>query len=344
MLKKIIYAIVIIAVLFVVTGLFLPHEVHVQRSTIIERPAATVFTILNDYRHFQAWSPWADRDPDARYSISGPATGVGARLSWSGDPRLVGTGWQEIVSSDPYRRIGMQLFFEGQGTADSYFLIEERGQGVELTWGFDTDLLEGQSGFGGVLARYFGLFFDRWIGADYEQGLARLKDYVESLPPADFADLDVAIVDVEPQDILFVRVADLPQSQDLESGLAAAYAEISTFMSGKDIERTGQPMTITRSGAGGELSLEAAVPADTASAESSGHVRIGHSPSGRAIRVVHRGPPAGLRSAYENLAAWMAVRGIEEGRISWEQYVSDPASTAPDKVIIHIYVLIEDAS
>lgn len=33
-------------------------------------------------------------------------------------------------------------------------------------------------------AGLIGLFFDRWIGADYEMGLARLKAVAEATPPA----------------------------------------------------------------------------------------------------------------------------------------------------------------
>ena len=344
MLKKVFYSIVSIVLVSISVGFFLPREIHVERSIAIDRPAATVFTVLNSYRHFEAWSPWASRDPSARYVLSGPASGVGARLSWSGDPRLTGTGWQEIVSSDPFRRIVMQLDFEHQGVAESYFSIDEAGQGVRLTWAFDTDLLEGQSWFGGLLARYFGLFFDRWVGADYEVGLARLEAFVEALPPADFADLDVAIVDVEPQEILYVRLDDMPESVALEERLAAAYREISGFMASHGIEMAGEPLTITRGNAGAGISLEAAVPAIATSAEPAGHVRIGRSLGGRAVRAVHHASRGNTASTYEKLAAWLAAHGLGEGRMSWEQYVSEPARTPPEERVTHIYVLLADAS
>jgi effector-binding domain-containing protein len=343
MLNKVLYAIVVFIFTFVAVCLFLPRYVHVERSIAIDRPAATVFTILNSYRNFLAWSPWSARDPDARYELSGPAAGVGARLSWSGDPRLVGSGWQEIVTSEPYRRVAMRLDFEQQGTAESYFSMETSGQGVHLTWGFDTDLLAGQSIYGGLLARYFGLFFDRWIGVEYENGLARLKAFAESLPAADFANLDVAIVGAEPHDILFVRIDDLPDSMDFETRLATAYREIFGIMAAQGIEMAGQPLTITRAEGEG-FSLEVAVPVLLADSGPTGLVRVGRSPGGRAVRVAHRGPQAGLGLTYEKLAAWMAAHGLEEGRVSWEEYVSDPAETPPSDLLTHVYVLLDDAA
>jgi effector-binding domain-containing protein len=343
MLKKVLYAIVIIAVIFVVASQFLPRYVHVERSIQIDRPAATVFTVLNSYHNFLAWSSWSARDPDARYEVSGPAAGVGARLSWSGDPRLVGSGWQEIVASEPYRRVAMHLDFDQQGAAESYFAIEEKGRGVNLTWGFDTDLLEGQSLLSGVLARYFGLFFDRWIGADYETGLARLKAFVESLPEADFAGLDVEVMNVEPQDILYVRIDDPADAPELEARLGAAYRAISSFMAANGIERAGKPLTITRVGGRAGMSLEAAVPVVQPEVEADGLVRLGHTPGGRAVRVAHRGPHATKGRTYDALAAWMAAHGLREGRVTWEQYVSDPAGTPPDELLTYIYALLADA-
>lgn len=343
MLKKVLYAIVIAVIAFLVIGVFLPRHVHVERSVAIDRPAATVFTVLNGYTHFLAWSPWSARDSGARYERSGPATGVGARLNWSGDPRLVGSGWQEIVASEPYRRVAMHLDFEQQGTAETYFLIEEAEPGVRLTWGFDTDLLAGQSLLGGVLARYFGLFFDRWIGADYENGLARLKAYVESLPPADFASLDVDVVRVEPQDILFVRIDDLPDSLDLDARLGTAYRAISGFMTANGIERAGQPLTLTRAAGDHGLSLEAAVPVLPTAVEAAGLVRVGRTPGGRAVRAAHRGPHAALGQTYDELAAWIAAHALEEGPATWEEYVSDPAETPPDELLTYIYALLADA-
>lgn len=344
MFKKIFYAVVIALVLFFIGGLFLPRHAHVERSIEIQRPTATVFTVLNSYRSFAAWSPWAERDPGAVYELSGPEAGAGARLSWSGDPRLVGTGWQEITESRPYSLVRMHLDFDQQGVADSYFQIGQTAAGTHLTWGFDTDLLEGQGWFGGVLARYFGLFFDKWIGADYELGLTRLKAHLESLPPADFSDLEVEIVEVEPVDILYVVSEAGPDSSDITASLAAAYQEITAYMAEQGVEVAAQPMAITRIGEQGRYEVEAAIPATLPASlpALASRVRVGRSPAGRAVRVVHRGPYESMGPTYEKLAAWIAAHAMEEGRVSWEQYISDPGETPEEELITHIYFRIGD--
>ena len=342
MFMKIFYAVVIALVIFIVVGLFLPRTVHVERSIEIDRPAATLFTLLNSFSTFSAWSPWSERDPSITYEYSGPASGIGAHMNWSGDPRLSGSGWQEIIESKPPSLVRMQLDFEQQGQANSYFQIDRTTSGVMVTWGFDTDLVEGQGFFGSLLARYFGLFFDRWIGSDYEQGLVRLKAFAESLPATDFVDIEVEIVEAEPLDILYIATDSRAGPGGVAASLAAAYQEITSFMAENSIEMQAQPMAITRGWDAKDYEFDAAIPVSTTDVELSGNVRAGKSPSGRAVRVVHRGPYDRMSPSYEKLAAYMAAHGLKEGRVSWEHYISDPGQTPADEIITHIYFLIEN--
>ncbi len=342
MFTKVLYTIVIAIVIFVITGLFLPRTVHVERSIEIERPASTLFTLLNSFSAFSTWSPWSERDPTIDYQYSGPASGTGARMDWSGDPRLSGSGWQEIIESKPPSLVRMQLDFEQQGLANSYFQIDPVASGTMVTWGFDTDLVAGQGFFGSLLARYFGLFFDRWIGSDYEKGLVRFKAFAESLPATDFSGLDVEIVEAEPLDILYIVTDRGLGTGGIAASLAAAYQEISAFMAEHSIEMSSQPMAITRAWDAKDYEFSAAIPVTTSDVETSGNVRAGKSPSGRAVRVIHRGSYDHMSPSYEKLSAYMAVHELKEGRVSWEHYISDPGQTPADEVITHIYFLIEN--
>lgn len=184
--KKVGLIVLVLFTAFVVIGYSLPKQVHVERSITIELPANMLFAILNSYQHHLEWSPWAERDPDAEFVISGPESGVGARLSWIGDPQLVGSGWQEIVASKAYEQIDIKLDFDTQGVADTGFTLRSQGDATHVTWTFDSDLTEGLSFLDAFLARYFGLLFDRWIGGDYEKGLENLKQFAESTPVSKF--------------------------------------------------------------------------------------------------------------------------------------------------------------
>lgn len=164
-----------LAVLFAIGGMLLPSEQHVERSIVVNADPAEVFSLVNDYREFNKWSPWATLDPEGtRYEFSGPAAGVGAKMSWSSEHPNVGSGRQEIVASQPHTVVKSRLEFEGFDTPSyATFTLEAIDGGTRLTWSFDAN-------FDNILGRYMGLMMDKWVGSDYERGLARLKALAET--------------------------------------------------------------------------------------------------------------------------------------------------------------------
>ena len=231
-------------------------------------------------------------------------------MDWRGDARQVGKGWQEIIESRPFNLVRMQLDFENQGRAVSYFNIEELGPGARVTWGFDSSLVEGQGFFGSLLARYFGLFFDNWIGTDYEQGLASVskrmrKLYLKPIFPI-WKSKSCAWILRQ-----FFSFPRKPTSDpgNASASLAAAYQEIIAFMTEHGIAMQAQPMAITRAWDARDYSFEAAIPVASVNVPLSGNVQAGLSPSGTAVRVIHRGPYDSMAPSYEKLSAFMAANG-----------------------------------
>jgi hypothetical protein len=79
----------------------------------------------------------------------------------------------EIVESNPSRHIDLAVSFNGlDGT--SYYEVVPSGSGSKVTWGFGYE--SGTS----PLKRWKGLMLDRYIGAEYRDALAKLKDKIES--------------------------------------------------------------------------------------------------------------------------------------------------------------------
>ena len=339
--KKVGLFVLLLLVAFVVTGYLLPKQVHIERSITVNRPVSMMFELLNTYRYYNEWSPWADRDPKAEFIVSGPDSGVGARMSWIGDPHLVGSGWQEIVASKPYEQIRIKLDFDAQGIADTGFNLVSRGDATEITWFFDSDLTAGVNYLDSFLARYFGLLFDRWVGGDYEQGLVNLKRYAESLSVSDFSPLEIERVDITAQNILYVTSSSSQDPADIALAMAAAYDEISIFMQHAGIGMTGQPMAITRAWEEGSYQFDAAIPVDFIPAELTGNIRSGLSPAGAAVRAVHHGAYDQMMPTYEKLAAYMSAHGLSQGEVSWEHYISDPGITAQQDMITYVYIMLE---
>ena len=164
-LRKIVLALVVLVVLLAGVGMLLPRQVHVERQIVIDAPRATVYAVVGGYKQFNKWSPWAGIDPNAKYQVEGPEFGVGAKQSWVGNPKTVGSGSQEIIEAEPVRRVKSRLEFGENPPATAEFVLAPEGSGTHVTWNFDSNMGAGPVG------RWFGLMMDRLIGPDYEKGL-----------------------------------------------------------------------------------------------------------------------------------------------------------------------------
>lgn len=316
-------------------GYLLPPTAHVERSIVIDAPPAMVFTVLNGFGQFHRWSPWADVDPAAVTAYDGPRTGPGARMSWSGNAE-VGTGSQEILASTPYSAIALRLTFgDFAGDFRSSYRLAAEGAGTRVTWDFDAD-------YGGsVTGRYFGLLSESMLGPDYEKGLGRLKEFVESLPKADFAGLqfESAQAEARPMVVLPVRAANDPNA--IGVALGVAYGKLSGYVSAEGLRQAGAPVAVFAGEQNGALLLEAGIPVDRADPAPPAPMRAGTSYAGPAVRVVHRGDYNGLPAARAQVRAYLATSGLTQAGPLWEEYVSDPGSTPVAELITHILVPVK---
>jgi uncharacterized protein YndB with AHSA1/START domain len=172
-LKRVMFVLLAIIALLVLVALFLPSKVHVERSISIVAPAEVVFEQVNTLKNWEYWSPWHDRDPEMALYYEGPESGEGARYLWESDHPNVGNGELTILESVPYQLIVTELNFMEQGMALSTYTFTDDDMGTTLTWSMDADM-----GWNPV-SRYFGLFMDRFIGPDFEHGLANIKMLIE---------------------------------------------------------------------------------------------------------------------------------------------------------------------
>jgi effector-binding domain-containing protein/uncharacterized protein YndB with AHSA1/START domain len=314
--------------------MLLPRQVHVERSIVIDAPHATVFALVDGYKQFNKWSPWAARDPNAKYTREGPEFGVGAKQSWVGDPKTVGSGSQEIVEIKPLELVKSRLDFGAQGLATAQFALAPESSATRVTWSLDSDMGAGPIG------RYFGLMMDRMIGPDYEKGLAGLKALAESFPKEDFADLVVERVETSAVTVAYVEAQSSKDPKEFGVAIGAGYQKVGAFMKANGLKQSGAPLTINNRSDDTGYGSDAAIPVDKMPDKpiaADSPVKVKQTYAGKALKVVLKGPYSGKATAYAKLRAFMAARGYEAAGAPWDEYVSDPGTTAEADVITNIY-------
>ena len=320
-------------------GLTLPNTSHVQRSATIEAPACTVFAQLDNYRNFNLWSPWLQQDPNARYTIEGPARGVGAKESWSGNEN-VGTGSQEIVAVDGCKQLQSKLVFGG--FEDNHYLatfkLTPQGSGTQVDWVFDGDF--GGNVFSQVMSRYFTMLMGKAMVDDFDRGLANLKKLSESLPKTDFASLKAEDAEVKPITVAAIRGHSTTESADIGKAYTESYAKIMGFLKANNLNEAGPPIAITRKWdeAAKTFDFDAGIPVDRSDVTpAEGEVHLMQTYGGPALKVTHTGPYEDLAKTYEMIKAYLAAYGYQQAGDVWEEYVSDPGKTPAAELVTLIY-------
>ena len=174
MLVKIVIAVVVVLLGLVAFIATRPGEFQVARSTTFAAPAPAVFAQVNELKKWEAWSPWAKKDPQAKSSYAGPAAGVGASMSWAGN-NDVGEGRMTIAESRPAELVRIKLEFlkPFAATNTAEFSFKDEGGRTALTWS-----MRGQNNFiGKAMCLVFDM--DKMVGGDFEAGLAGIKAIVE---------------------------------------------------------------------------------------------------------------------------------------------------------------------
>src|SRR6187455_3303527 len=110
MIKKILIGLVAVIALVCIVASFQSDQMHVTRSATLAASPEAAFKVVNDFRQWDAWSPWSKLDPAMTQSLEGPPEGVGAIYRWSGNSE-VGEGFTTLIESKPSEKVAMKLEF-----------------------------------------------------------------------------------------------------------------------------------------------------------------------------------------------------------------------------------------
>ena len=171
-LKTLLLAVLVILILIVVVGLFLPTSYTVERSITIDAPPEKVHEYVGDLKKWEEWMPWDEEDPTIVVTRGEKTKGVGASQSWVGES---GDGALTITKDSPDEGIEYDLVFEGgKYVCQSAVLYDEMDDGeTKVTWIMNGDMETP------VIGGYFAIMMNSMVGEMFDRGLKNLKMRVE---------------------------------------------------------------------------------------------------------------------------------------------------------------------
>jgi uncharacterized protein YndB with AHSA1/START domain len=174
MLKSIAIAVAVLIIGVLGYATTRPDTFRVERIASIKAPPDKVFAWIDDFKRWEAWSPWEKKDPAMKRTFSTATSGKGATYAWHGN-KDVGQGSMEIVESIAPSKIALKLDFIEPFEAHNQveFTLTPKGDTTEVRWA-----MQGPVPYFAKIMHMF-MDMDQMVGKDFETGLASLKALAE---------------------------------------------------------------------------------------------------------------------------------------------------------------------
>ena len=124
--------------------------------------------------------------------------------------------------------------------------------------------------------------------------------------------------------------------------LVDAFKSVQEYLDKQDVKAAGPAMTIYTQTDDTGFSYQAGLPvAQTPKDPPKGDISIGPTPSGKALKFVHRGSYDAMDSTYEAITNYLDDKQLEAKDLFIEEYTTDPVKTAPDKLVVNVFVPVK---
>lgn len=248
-------ALVIVAVLFLLVGVFLPSRRHVEHTMETNHPVRQVYDTINSFKRFSDWHPLRMHDPAIQYTLEGEERGVGAKLNYVSQKPRVGNGSLEITNSVQDSQVELAIKNDSYGdNKTSVFTLEEHGKTVDIDWEYDVEY--GWDLFG----RYAGLYVSRNVGDDMKLGLGNLVGLLAAMPNFDYSTVAVSTLPVQPQNVLYVSTTADRNITAVENAMILALKDIRTSIASNGLEAAAPPRLITTNFGSDKIEFDVAIP------------------------------------------------------------------------------------
>ena len=309
----------IILGILLVMYVILPTKVVVERTKMMDAPVNVVFNQVNNLENWEHWSPWHQIDPDMQINYD-KIEGEGASYTWKSEHEMVGSGSLKILESIPNEYISTEMDFGQQGTGNGYYKFEQKDDSVLVTWGMITDVGWNPAG------KFFGLFMDKMVGDDFEQGLENLADVSEKETEKMLFAYPVSLQEVGPY--VYIGIPYTTTAEDAMKSIGPLFARLVAYTERKGIQMAGAPFVMYHAWTDTAVVMEPALPVTSKVKIEEGY-HLGELQTMEAAVIDYYGSYEKIGFAHETMDNWLASNHREFTGPVMEVYQTDP-TTEPD--------------
>lgn len=335
-LRRLVITVVSLILLYLIVALFSPSTYEVERSKEMNVSSEFIYEQFSKLENWDNWSPWAEKDSTMEVTIEGVDGTVGAKMKWTGDENISGSGSLEITELIPGEKMAYLLIMDGFMESEGSFIITESEKGATLTWK--------DAGEIPFIFRPMMLFYDldAMMGPDFEKGLSNLSGVATLAQEEAENQFEIYETDFPPMTYLGIKIDTLISAID-SAIYSQTYGKLMVALETNQIEMLGMPVSIGYDW-NEEDSTCVFMPAAPV-ARTYSTVPAGFSEqvvdSSKAIVIDYYGEYEGVIAAYLQLDKYLLDNDLEM-QFSVEEYVTDPTTVESyDQVLTRIYYILK---
>ncbi|MDZ4668189.1 MAG: SRPBCC family protein [bacterium] len=306
--------------ILLIVSIFLPSEKTIERSIHINAKPARIFPLINEFKQWNKWSPWHQKDTNTQYTYNNVESGKGATLTYKSAHSEVGHGVLTIHNSSLDSLVELTLEMDNAGKATRTFLLQETDSGTNLTWRFYKTTKD-MPIYVVPFTKLILPFIENFVGPDYESGLANLKRYMEANPVISIGDFDAEIRDFS--GLNYVGIRSKIKGENISATLEIFYANLLEELKKKNIKTSGNPFTINYFARGDTFDIMAAIPCDEPNSYNPPIVS-GNLPANKWLVIKYLGAYNQIGTLYSKGFEYLAHQNYKPVGAPMEFYFTDP--------------------
>ncbi|MGH1385726.1 SRPBCC family protein [Kordia sp.] len=343
------YVLLLLLVLLVAGAIFVatrPDSFEVTRSKVIKAPVAVIFNNISDFKNWEAWNPWMEKDTTIKATYPEQTAGIGGAYSWDGKD---GPGRMKNLSMVANKSLEQELQFEDYEPSTVSWTLEEVEDGTKVTWAMKGDKMP----FMLKLIAELNGGMDGMIGGDYEKGLENLDkviaEHMKNNPPQpSFRLSDVSQEDSEAQqfigylqktttDAAVEEMGKLFMTYMPKAGMYAQTNKLENYTPGALHVKWDEETKEAEFYIGLLIGNQDALP----KSDGMTVTKIG---AGKIVKISKYGPYGiGDMEAHQKIAMYMSENKLMQAGSSWELFVNDPTKVKPEDIQTDIYYPVKPA-
>lgn len=151
-----------------------PNTFEVTRIRTIKVPIPVIYKNVIDFKNWEAWSPWVEKEPSTVITLSEQTKGIGGSYSWIDKD---GTGTMKTIETAPNTSIKQEMQFADFPASEINWTFEPNDDGTtNTTWTISGKDLP--FSFKAYAAISGGI--EKQIGPDFERGLEKLDSILQA--------------------------------------------------------------------------------------------------------------------------------------------------------------------